>query len=242
MLKCAILPLMNHIELELCAASLEALLLAKKHAFTRIELCQNLEQGGLTPSAGLIETSLELGLNTHVLIRPRAGGFHYSAEEVKLIGRDIQYCAQKGVQGVVVGILQANFELDKAQLQALIHAAPQLDWTFHRAFDESLDWKRSLDVLIELGFKRVLTSGFASNIELGMPILAQMSQYANGQIEIMAGGGVNAGNIGKLAQIPNLTAVHFSATQKELLDEDSAFSETILKVNENRLKRIIASI
>jgi copper homeostasis protein len=97
-------------------------------------------------------------------------------------------------------------------------------------------------VLIELGFKRVLTSGFASNIELGMPILAQMSQYANGQIEIMAGGGVNAGNIGKLAQIPNLTAVHFSATQKELLDEDSAFSETILKVNENRLKRIIASI
>jgi copper homeostasis protein len=120
--------------------------------------------------------------------------------------------------------------------------APALDWTFHRAFDESVDWKRSLDILIELGYKRVLTSGFASNVELGIPILSQMCKYAAGRIEIMAGGGVNAGNISKLAQIEQLSAVHFSATQKELLDEDSAFSETILKVNENRLKRILASI
>jgi copper homeostasis protein len=233
---------MNHVELELCAASLEALQLAKTYAFTRIELCQNLEQGGLTPSAGLIETALAFGLQTHVLIRPRAGGFHYNAVEIELIKQDIAFCAQRGVQGVVVGLLQANFEIDKAQLQDLIQIAPQLNWTFHRAFDESVDWKRSLDILISLGFKRVLTSGFASNVELGMPILEQMSKYANGRIEIMAGGGVNAGNIHKLAQIEQLAAIHFSATQKELLDEDSAFSETILKVNENRLKRILASI
>jgi copper homeostasis protein len=233
---------MNPVELELCAASLEALQLAKTHAFARIELCQNLEQGGLTPSAGLIETALALGLRTHVLIRPRAGGFHYNAAEMELIKRDIAFCAHMGVQGVVVGLLQANFEIDKAQLQELLQMAPQLDWTFHRAFDESVDWKRSLDILISLGFKRVLTSGFASNVEQGAPILAQMSKYANGRIEIMAGGGVNAGNIQKLAQIEQLAAIHFSATQKELLDEDSAFSETILKVNENRLKRILASI
>jgi copper homeostasis protein len=233
---------MNPLELELCAASLEALQLAKTHAFARIELCQNLEQGGLTPSAGLIETALALGLQTHVLIRPRAGGFHYNAVEMELIKRDIAFCAQLGVQGVVVGLLQENFEIDKAQLQDLLQNAPLLDWTFHRAFDESVDWKRSLDILIALGFKRVLTSGFASNVELGIPILAQMSQYANGRIEIMAGGGVNAGNIRKLAQIKQLAAIHFSATQKELLDEDSAFSETILKVNENRLKRILTSI
>lgn len=233
---------MNQVELELCAASLEALELAKTHAFARVELCQNLEQGGLTPSAGLIESALALGLPTHVLIRPRAGGFHYNAVEIELIKRDIAFCAQLGVQGVVVGVLQANFEIDKVQLQELIQVAPQLDWTFHRAFDESVDWKRSLDILISLGFKRVLTSGFASNVELGMPILIQMCDYANGRIQIMAGGGVNAGNIHKLAQIEQLAAIHFSATQKELLDEDSAFSETILKVNENRLKRILASI
>ncbi len=233
---------MNPIQLELCAASVEALPLAKTYGFNRIELCQNLEQGGLTPSSGLILQALELGIETHVLIRPRAGGFYYSLEEMEVIKKEIQYCAQIGAKGVVVGVLKANFELDKAQLQDLFELAPHLDWTFHRAFDESVDWKRSLDALIELGYKRVLTSGFASNVELGIPILSQMCTYAAGRIQIMAGGGVNAGNIGKLAQIEGLSAVHFSATQKELLDEDSAFSETILKVNESRLKRMLAAI
>ncbi|MEY4287237.1 MAG: hypothetical protein RL511_1323 [Bacteroidota bacterium] len=233
---------MNPIQLELCAASVEALPLAKTYGFNRIELCQNLEQGGLTPSSGLILQALELGIETHVLIRPRAGGFHYSLEEMEVIKKEIQYCAQIGAKGVVVGVLKANFELDKAQLLDLFELAPHLDWTFHRAFDESVDWKRSLDALIELGYKRVLTSGFASNVELGIPILSQMCKYAAGRIQIMAGGGVNAGNIGKLAQIEGLSAVHFSATQKELLDEDSAFSETILKVNESRLKRMLAAI
>jgi copper homeostasis protein len=240
--KCAILPLMKALQLELCAASVEALTLAKTHGFDRIELCQNLEQGGLTPSAGLIGQALNLGLETHVLIRPRAGGFHYEQAEIEVIQREIEFCKNLGVQGVVVGLLKSNFELDKSLLQDLMQLAPELDWTFHRAFDESLDWKRSLDVLMELGFKRVLTSGFASNVEIGLPILVQMCQYANGRIEIMAGGGVNAGNIAKLAQIPNIAAVHFSATQKELLDEDSAFSETILKVSETRLKRILSAI
>jgi copper homeostasis protein len=240
--KCAILPLMKALQLELCAASVEALKLAKTHGFDRIELCQNLEQGGLTPSAGLIGQALNLGLKTHVLIRPRAGGFHYEQAEIEVIQREIEFCKNLGVQGVVVGLLKSNFELDKSLLQDLMQLAPELDWTFHRAFDESLDWKRSLDVLMELGFKRVLTSGFASNVEIGLPILVQMCQYANGRIEIMAGGGVNAGNIAKLAQIPNIAAVHFSATQKELLDEDSAFSETILKVSETRLKRILSAI
>jgi copper homeostasis protein len=240
--KCAILPLMKALQLELCAASVEALTLAKTHGFDRIELCQNLEQGGLTPSAGLIGQALNLGLETHVLIRPRAGGFHYEQAEIEVIQREIEFCKNLGVQGVVVGLLKSNFELDKSLLQDLMQLAPELDWTFHRAFDESLDWKRSLDVLMELGFKRVLTSGFASNVEIGLPILLQMCEYANGRVEIMAGGGVNAGNIAKLAQIPNIAAVHFSATQKELLDEDSAFSETILKVSETRLKRILSAI
>lgn len=239
--KCAILPCMTTPQLELCAASIEAVELAKKHGFDRIELCQNLEQGGLTPSAGLIQLARNLEVETHVLIRPRAGGFHYQPSELHLIEKDINFCAEVGVKGVVVGLLKANFDIDKPLLQQLMLRAPQLDWTFHRAFDESIDWKRSLDVLIELGFKRVLTSGFASNVEIGLPVLAQMCAYADGRIDIMAGGGVNAGNIAKLSQIKGLSAIHFSATQKELLDEDSAFSETILKVSETRLARILAA-
>ena len=76
-------------KLELCTASIDAILLAKSLDFDRIELCQNLEQGGLTPSAGMIAFALEHKLNTHVLIRPRAGGFCYSAEELAVIEHDL---------------------------------------------------------------------------------------------------------------------------------------------------------
>jgi copper homeostasis protein len=154
---------------------------------------------------------------------------------------DIDFAAAQGVKGVVVGLLQENFDLDKALLTQMILKNPELDWTFHRAFDESIDWKRSLDTLINLGFKRVLTSGFAKNVEQGMVNLAEMSAYANGKIEIMAGGGVHAGNFQKLTEIPQLSGIHFSATQKVLLDEDSAFSETILKIDERKLQRILAA-
>lgn len=233
---------MNALQLELCAASLEALELAHKHQFDRIELCQNLEQGGLTPSAGLIQMAIDFKINTHVLIRPRAGGFCYNQTERALMQKEVSFCNSVGVQGIVVGVLKDNFGIDKQALLDLKNIAPHLDWTFHRAFDESIDWKRSLDILIDLGFKRVLTSGFASNVELGLAVLGDMCAYAKGQIEIMAGGGVNAGNISKLASINGLSAIHFSATQKVQLDPDSAFSETILKVSEPRLERILNAI
>jgi copper homeostasis protein len=238
-LEFAILETMSQLQFELCAASIEAIDLAKKYQFDRIELCQNLEQGGLTPSAGLIAAAIEQGVNTHVLIRPRAGGFHYNNRELFQIEQDIDYCAKMGVAGVVVGILKENAAIDKAYMASLKANYPHLDWTFHRAFDESLEWKRSLEVLIELGFKRVLTSGFAKSVEHGLENLSEMSAFAFGKIEIMAGGGVHAGNIGKLSAIPHLAGIHFSATQKVLLDEDSAFSETILKIDERKLVRIL---
>ena len=230
---------MSQLQIELCAASIEAIDLAKKYHFDRIELCQSLEQGGLTPAAGLIQAALDAHVETHVLIRPRAGGFFYNERELQQIQWDIDYAARLGVKGVVVGILKENFDIDKEMLGLMIQRNPQLDWTFHRAFDESIEWKRSLDVLIHLGFKRVLTSGFAKNVEHGLANLAEMSAYADGKIQIMAGGGVHAGNFQKLKAIPNLSGIHFSATQKVLLDEDSAFSETILKIDERKLQRIL---
>ena len=229
-------------KLELCAASIEAILLAKSLGFDRIELCENLEQGGLTPSAGMISYALENGLDTHVLIRPRAGGFCYSREEIAVIERDLAFCQHAGVQGVVVGILKSNFDLDIEALASLKQQFPDFVWTFHRAFDESIDWKRSMDQLIKLGFHRILTSGFASHVDIGLPNLKEMMTYANGRIEIMAGGGVNAGNIAKIAREAQPDAIHFSGTSKVLLDEDSAFSETILKVDEHRVNRILESV
>jgi copper homeostasis protein len=216
--------------------------LAKSLDFDRIELCQNLEQGGLTPSAGLIRFAQELGVETHVLIRPRAGGFCYSHEELAVIERDLAFCQGEGVKGVVIGLLKSNFDLDSEQLSYLKEKFPDFVWTFHRAFDESIDWKRSMDLLIKLGFQRILTSGFASHVDIGLPIIKEMLAHANGRIEIMAGGGVNAGNIAKIAREAQPDAIHFSGTSKVLLDEDSAFSETILKVDEHRVNRILESV
>jgi copper homeostasis protein len=230
------------IKIELCAASIEAIEIAKKLNIDRIELCQDLEQGGLTPSAGMIQYAISKEIETHVLIRPRAGGFNYSDMELEVILNDIQIAKQLGAKGIVVGVLQDNFELDILKLQRIKAVSGDLELTFHRAFDESIDWRKSMDALIELGFNRILTSGFASNVEIGMDILKQMTAYAKDRIEIMPGGGVSAANVNKLISYTLPAGIHFSGTTKQILDEDSHFSETVLVVDEKRVKRILDNI
>lgn len=230
------------IQIELCAASIEAILLAKELKINRIELCQDLEQGGLTPSAGLIEFALSQKLETHVLIRPRAGGFSYSESELQVMLNDISFAKKIGVNGVVVGVLKSNFELDIDALKKIKDVSGELEVTFHRAFDETIDWKKSMNQLVDLGFHRILTSGFASNVEMGFPNLKQMVKFAENRIEIMPGGGVNAANISKILHEINPNSIHFSGTIKAILDEDSLFSETILKVDVKRVKRLVEFI
>lgn len=225
-------------KIELCAASQEAIQIASDLKIDRIELCQNLDQGGLTPSAGMIKYAKDLGLETHVLIRPRAGGFHYSDEEVKLILNDVQFCKDFGVDGIVVGFLQPNFEIDQIAIERVNEIRGELKLTFHRAFDDSIEWKRSLDKLISCGVDRILTSGFASNVDIGLANLIEMKNYANGRIEVMPGGGVNAGNVLKIKRVLNPDSIHFSGTIKVLMDEDSAFSETLLKADAIRIKKL----
>lgn len=224
---------------ELCAASIEAVKIAKELNFDRIELCQDLEQGGLTPSYGLIEYAQAFGVETHVLIRPRPGGFVYDEDELEVILREVLNCRRIGVKGVVVGALAETGEIDRNVLSEIIEKAGEMEVTFHRAFDDSIDWQRSLDVLIELGVTRVLSSGMASNVDIGMPILKQMMNRSSGRIEVMTGGGVNASNISRIVSEINPDAIHFSGTAKFQLDEDSLFSETILKVDPLKVKRIL---
>ena len=225
-------------KIELCSASQEAIQIASNLQIDRIELCQNLDQGGLTPSAGMIKYAKDLGLETHVLIRPRAGGFHYSDEEIKLILNDVQFCKDFGVDGIVVGFLQPNFEIDTHAIEQINSIRGDLKLTFHRAFDDTIEWRRSLDKLISCGVDRILTSGFASNVEIGLANLIEMTNYANGRIEIMPGGGVNAGNILKIKRELEPESIHFSGTIKVLMDEDSAFSETLLKADANRIAKL----
>lgn len=225
-------------KIELCAASQEAIQIASDLKIDRIELCQNLDQGGLTPSAGMIKYAKDLGLKTHVLLRPRAGGFHYSEEEIKMILNDVQFCKGFGVEGIVIGFLQSNFEIDQEAIERINTIRGNLELTFHRAFDDTIEWRRSLDKLISCGVDRLLTSGFASNVDIGFQNLIEMTNYAKGRLEIMPGGGVNAGNILKIRREVNPTSIHFSGTIKVLMDEDSAFSESLLKADINRISKI----
>lgn len=229
-------------KIELCAASFEAIKLAKEFNVDRIELCQNLEQGGLTPSVGFIDYALSTGLETHVLIRPRAGGFCYNEEEFLIMLREIEYCKKIGAQGVVIGVLTEKNEINTEQLERISAISGSLQITFHRAFDDTIEWKRSMEMLINFGVKRILTSGVSSNVDSGFIVLKEMVKFAQGRIEIMAGGGVNAANVQRIAKEINPDAIHFSGTTKMLLDEDSLFSETILQVDRKKVTRIIEMI
>jgi copper homeostasis protein len=229
-------------KIELCAASFEAIKLAKEFNVDRIELCQNLEQGGLTPSVGLIDYALSTGLETHVLIRPRAGGFCYNEDEFLIMLREIEYCKKIGAHGVVVGVLSEKNEINSEQMERISDISGNLQVTFHRAFDDTIEWKRSMEMLINYGVARILTSGVSRNVDSGFVVLKEMVKFAKGRIEIMAGGGVNAANVQKIAQEINPDAIHFSGTSKSLLDEESLFSETILQVDRKKVLRIIEQI
>lgn len=226
-------------EIELCAASIEAIQLAKEFKFDRIELCQNLEQGGMTPSPGLIDYAVAYGIETHVLIRPRPGGFQYNWDEVEIMLRDIIECKSMEAKGVVVGALDKFGMVDEKAVGMMVEKADNLDVTFHRAFDDTYNYEKSIDTLVKLGVKRVLSSGLGSNVVLGMENLKGMKEYANGRIEIMSGGGVNANNIVRLVDYVQPDGIHFSGTKKHLLDEESMFSETILKVNRDKVQGLL---
>jgi copper homeostasis protein CutC len=111
--------------------------------------------------------------------------------------------------------------------------------TYHRAFDDVLDWKKSIDVLIQHNVNRVLSSGLARNVDIGFPILKEMIAYSSEKIDIMVGGGVNAGNVGKIKKELLPDAIHFSGTSKHQQDEDSLFSESVLKVDKLKIIRVL---
>jgi len=225
-------------KIELCVASIEALIAAKKLGVDRIELCVNLEQGGLTPSMGFVQKAKELGLETHVLIRPRCGGFNYNEHEIEIILADVLEFQRLDVDGLVLGLLTDTMRLNRSVLEH-IRAQFKKSLTFHRAFDDLVEWEKELQWLADIGFNRILSSGLSTVIAHGIPLLASMKKMAQGRIEIMPGGGINLANLPLIIEHVLPDAVHFSATSKQSLDPESMFSEEVLIFDENKAKRLI---
>lgn len=184
----------------------------------RLELCQALGVGGLTPSLAVLEGVLGAvdPLRVNVLVRPRGGGFVYTAEEIDLVAADIRACVSRGAGGVVVGALTADGSVDRAALARWRDAAGAAALVFHRAIDAVPDALVALGQLQDAGVDRILTSGGATRSVDGIPVLRELVQR-RGDVEIMAGGGVLVADISAIAAT-GVDAVHLSARTLTGLD------------------------
>jgi len=179
---------------EVCANSLESALNAEKAGADRIELCSELAVGGITPSYGLLKAARKaLNIPIHVLIRPRGGDFTYSDAEFEIMKTNILLCKEIGIDGIVSGVLHADFSLDVNRTQTLIDLSEGMKFTFHRAFDWVENPKKTFEQLNELGVDYVLSSGQENSALDGLPLLAELNKMET-RCVIMPGGGVKAEN------------------------------------------------
>ena len=199
--------------IEACVDTVESALAAEAGGADRIELCDALETGGLTPSAGKIALCLErLRIPVVVLIRPRGGDFLYTEGEIALMVRDILVAKELGAAGVAVGALRPDGKVDQGWMTALIAAARPMQVVFHRAFDGTPDPFEALETLVALGVDRVLTAGQAATALEGAALLDRLVTAAKGRIAILAGGGVNEENALALVQKSRVGELHIRGT------------------------------
>ncbi|HET6254924.1 MAG TPA: copper homeostasis protein CutC [Puia sp.] len=198
--------------LEICAFNLPAALAAQQAGADRIELCAGPEEGGVTPSAGLIRMAREkLRIPVYPIIRPREGDFLYSEEEFRIMLRDVEFCKEVGCDGVVIGMLLADGGVDRERCARLVEAAYPLGVTFHRAFDRAANPFEALEAIIRIGCERILTSGQRPVAMEGVGLLAELVREADERIVIMPGSGVRASNVAELAKKTGATEYHTSA-------------------------------
>lgn len=201
---------------EICAASVASCIAAEEGGAQRIELCDNLLEGGTTPSYATIAIAREkVNIDLYPIIRPRGGDFLYSDLEFEVMKKDIQLCKQLGCNGVVIGILTADGRVDKQRCKELVDLAWPMGVTFHRAFDMTDNPFEALEAIIEIGCERILTSGARNTAVEGASLLKDLVERANDRIAIMAGSGVRANNIAELIKTTGVREFHTSAKAYE---------------------------
>jgi copper homeostasis protein len=215
-------------KIEIACFNLESALIAQKAGANRVELCADMLVGGTTPTIEIIQQTREhLTIDLYVMIRPRGGNFVYSEAEFEQMKSEIETIKKLGVNGFVFGILNEDKTINSKQNQELIELAKPFPCTFHRAFDEVLDYKQALEDVISCGFSTILTSGTFSNVIKGKEILKQLVIQANNRIEIMPGGGLRSTNILELDETVNANWYHTSAITN---DSESANFEEIVAI------------
>lgn len=205
------------ITLEACANSVESCIEAQKGGAIRVELCDNMYDGGTTPALSQIEKSRQLiDIQLNTMIRPRGGDFLYNDLEFEMMKQDIHHCGQAKCDGVVFGILNKDGSIDKKRNRELVEIAKKygMNVTFHRAFDRSKDLFSSLEDIIELGCSHILTSGGKPTAPEGKEILKQLIGQAGERIVIMPGAGITESNIYDLVKYTGLKEFHGTFSRK----------------------------
>ncbi len=196
--------------LEVCVDSVESAVNAKLGDADRIELCGDLVVGGITPSLALYERIREkVDIPIHVLLRPRFGDFLYSEEELEVLIRQAKMFAEAGADNLVIGCLTADGRLDLEAMKNIMDAAGETPCNLHRAFDMCRDLDEALEDAKTLGVKSILTSGGHASAKEGAKVLDNLKKNA-GDIDIMAGAGMNAQNIKFMLNTTSITSFHMS--------------------------------
>ncbi len=197
--------------LEGCVDSVESAVTAWEAGAGRLELCANLMIGGTTPSLAAFRQVKRLcRVPVHVLIRPRPGDFCYTKQEFALIREEISIFRKEGADGIVIGILKPDGRLDLERMKLLMEDAQGMSVTLHRAFDVCADPYEALEQAAALGIHTILTSGGRANCIEGIQCLGKLMSQADGQIRIMAGGGVGASVIPRLFWEAGIRDFHMS--------------------------------
>lgn len=226
---------------EVCASNFESALAAQHGGAARIELCEQLSVGGLTPSIELIErVKRELQIPVHVLIRPRSGDFSYSEAEIEIMLTTIERCKQLACSGIVSGALTKEGRIDVRTTAKLIEASKGMEFTFHRAFDVCGDPEQGIKDIINSGAVRLLSSGQQLSAVDGIALLIQLKNSSEGAIEIMAGGGVNDVNVIKFIDA-GFHSVHLSAI-KTKTPSNSLFNTGIEGVSDLEMIRKVVAL
>ncbi|HEY1472258.1 MAG TPA: copper homeostasis protein CutC [Candidatus Acidoferrum sp.] len=199
----------NNFLLEITVESVDAALAAQRGGADRIELCADLHCGGLAPTVDTMrEARPALQLPIFAMIRPRAGNFVYTNDEISLMKSQIAQARDLRMDGIVLGVLLENNTVDVSLLKSLVEFAAPLPLTFHRAFDETPDLFRALEDVISAGATRILTSGGASKAPQGLDTLARLVQIADQRIIIVPGSGIHPENFATVRKSVNAREYH----------------------------------
>jgi len=194
---------------EACVESFEKALEAQSNGANRIELCENLAVGGTTPSYGTVKICLEkLNIPIFPMIRARGGNFVYSKDEIEIMKEDIKIFKELGVKGVVLGCLTSDNKIDLELAKELVDLAYPMEVTFHKAIDEILNPLDYIDDLVNIGIKRILTSGGEVTALEGKDLINEMIKKSNGRLKIVVAGKVTKGNLNGLSNLISADEFH----------------------------------